>query len=252
MNILICNDDGYLADGLSILAEVASKFGQVRVIAPELNRSGVSNSLTLDRSLHLYRATNGFYYVDGTPTDCIHLAMHAFSDFQPDLFLSGINHGPNMGDDTLYSGTVAAATEAYLFGIPALALSLTQFKPESQHWQTARHITTQLLSYITSRLPEKPILWNINIPAVPVETIQGWQVTRLGRRQHTPSIIPITEMNNTAAYRIGPPGQAMHCGTDTDFACIQNHGISITPLSIDQTDFHDIQSVTQFWQGITI
>ncbi|RKW29588.1 MAG: 5'/3'-nucleotidase SurE, partial [Kingella sp. (in: b-proteobacteria)] len=124
MNILISNDDGYLSQGIATLARIAGEFANVRVVAPERDRSGVSNSLTLDRPLKIRSAENGFYYVSGTPTDCIHLGLHALADFQPDLVLSGINHGSNLGDDTLYSGTVAAATEAYLMGIPAVAFSL--------------------------------------------------------------------------------------------------------------------------------
>lgn len=135
MNILICNDDGYLAHGLSILADIAGKLANVRVVAPERDRSGVSNSLTLDRPLRLRQAENGFYFVSGTPTDCIHLALHAMPEFKPDLVLSGINHGANMGDDTLYSGTVAAATEAFLLGIPAVAFSLND--KQNRYWNTA-------------------------------------------------------------------------------------------------------------------
>lgn len=145
MNILICNDDGYLAPGIAILARVAAEFANVRVVAPERDRSGVSNSLTLDRPLRIRQAENGFYYVSGTPTDCIHLGLHALPEFQPDLVLSGINNGANMGDDTLYSGTVAAATEAYLMGIPAVAISLNDFS--GRHWETAEKAAWLLLEH---------------------------------------------------------------------------------------------------------
>lgn len=138
MNILINNDDGYQAEGLAILARVAAEFANVRVVAPERNRSGASSSLTLDRPLRIQEAANGFYFVDGTPTDCIHLAMHALPDFRPDWVFSGINHGANMGDDTLYSGTVAAATEAYLLGIPAVAFSLSD--KSNRYWETAEQL----------------------------------------------------------------------------------------------------------------
>ena len=149
MNILISNDDGYLAPGLAVLARVCAEFANVRVVAPERDRSGVSNSLTLDRPLQLKQAENGFYYVNGTPTDCIHVGQHALADFKPDLVLSGINNGANMGDDTLYSGTVAAATEAYLMGIPAIAFSL-QKKPLGYCFPTFSNALFPNPSYGTS------------------------------------------------------------------------------------------------------
>ena len=153
------------------LARVCAEFANVRVVAPERDRSGVSNSLTLDRPLQLKQAENGFYYVNGTPTDCIHVGQHALADFKPDLVLSGINNGANMGDDTLYSGTVAAATEAYLMGIPAIAFSLAD--SSGRYWETAEKAAWILLSYFLKRPISEPILWNINIPAVAPEDIQG-------------------------------------------------------------------------------
>ncbi|TFV05100.1 5'/3'-nucleotidase SurE, partial [Bacillus stratosphericus] len=158
MNILICNDDGYLAPGIAVLARVAAEFANVRVVAPERDRSGVSNSLTLDRPLHIREAANGFYYVSGTPTDCIHLALHALPEFKPDLVLSGINNGANMGDDTLYSGTVAAATEAYLLGIPAVAFSLND--SGGRYWETAEKAAWTMLSHLLENAPLQPDLWN--------------------------------------------------------------------------------------------
>ena len=152
MNILVCNDDGYLAEGIAVLARVAGEFANVRVVAPERNRSGVSNSLTLDRPLHIRQAENGFYYVSGTPTDCIHLGLHALPDFKPDLVLSGVNHGANMGDDTLYSGTVAAATEAYLLGIPAVAFSLNDFS--GRYWDTAEKAVWMMLEHLLKNPPK--------------------------------------------------------------------------------------------------
>ena len=172
MNILISNDDGYLSQGIAILARIAGEFANVRVVAPERDRSGVSNSLTLDRPLRIRSAENGFYYVSGTPTDCIHLGLHALADFQPDLVLSGINHGSNLGDDTLYSGTVAAATEAYLLGIPAIAFSLND--KSGRYWRTAEQAVWRLLIHLfAAPKPAAPVLWNVNIPAVPENQIQG-------------------------------------------------------------------------------
>ncbi|MDO4997712.1 MAG: 5'/3'-nucleotidase SurE [Neisseria sp.] len=247
MNILICNDDGYLAEGIAVLARVASEFANVRVVAPERNRSGVSNSLTLDTPLSLRQAQNGFYFVSGTPTDCIHLALHALPDFQPDLVLSGINCGANMGDDTLYSGTVAAATEAYLLGIPAIAFSLNDFS--NRHWATAEKAVWQLLKHLTQNPPREPILWNVNIPAVAPEDIQGLKITRLGRRHHEQSIIPMRNPRGEEMYWIGPMGDVLDGEAGTDFAECEAGFVSITPLQIDLTAYQELHNCAKFWQN---
>ncbi|EGV35492.1 5'/3'-nucleotidase SurE [Neisseria weaveri] len=245
MNILICNDDGYLAPGIAILARVASEFANVRVVAPERDRSGVSNSLTLDRPLRIRQAENGFYYVSGTPTDCIHLGLHALPDFKPDLVLSGINNGANMGDDTLYSGTVAAATEAYLLGIPAIALSLNDFS--GRHWETAEKAAWMILEHLMSLPLDKPILWNINIPAVAPEDIQGYKLTRLGRRHHQQSIVPSRNPRGEEVYWIGPAGDVLDRQKGTDFAECEAGYITITPLQIDLTDYGRMGDVASLW-----
>lgn len=154
MNVLISNDDGYLSEGIAVLARVTAEFANVKVVAPERDRSGVSNSLTLERPLQLKRAQNGFYYVNGTPTDCIHIGQSVFSDFQADFVFSGINRGANMGDDTLYSGTVAAATEAYLMGIPAVAFSLND--ASGRYWATAEKALWTLLAHFFKTPPAVP------------------------------------------------------------------------------------------------
>ena len=250
MNILICNDDGYLAEGIAILARVAGEFANVRVVAPERNRSGVSNSLTLDRPLQWRQAANGFYFVSGTPTDCIHLALHAMPDFVPDLVLSGINHGANMGDDTLYSGTVAAATEAYLLGFPAIALSLNDFG--DRYWATAERAVWQLLSHLMHNVPTEPMLWNVNIPAVAPNDIQGCKITRLGRRHHQQSIVPMRNPRGEEVYWIGAIGEISDGENGTDFAECEAGFISITPLQIDLTAHHQLKDTAQFWQGMEL
>ena len=248
MNILISNDDGYLAPGIAILARVAAEFANVRVVAPERDRSGVSNSLTLDRPLQIKEASNGFYYVSGTPTDCIHVGQHALPDFKPNLVLSGINNGANMGDDTLYSGTVAAATEAYLMGIPAIAFSLNDSR--GRYWKTAEKSVWMLLEYLLKNPPKEPILWNINIPAVMPEDIQGIKITRLGRRHHEQSIVPMHNPRGDPIYWIGPVGNISDQEKGTDFGECEAGFITITPLQIDLTAYNQLQSVREFWQGI--
>lgn len=248
MKILICNDDGYLAEGIAVLAQVAEQFAEVRIVAPESDQSGVSNSFTLNRPLSIKKAANGFYYVNGTPTDCIHVALHTMSDFEPDLVISGINHGANMGDDVLYSGTVAAATEAFLMGIPALAFSLCD--RSGQYWATAKKVVTAILQKICAQLPSKPILWNINIPPVAVEQIQGFHVVRLGRRYHEQCIMPLESPRGEIMYWIGGVGNADTSKQDTDFA--DNHAgfVTITPITLDLTDYQQMGAVSSFAQNI--
>lgn len=248
MNILISNDDGYMAPGIAILARVAAEFANVRVVAPERDRSGVSNSLTLDRPLHFKQAENGFYYVSGTPTDCIHVGLHALPDFQPDLILSGINNGANMGDDTLYSGTVAAATEAYLMGIPAVAISLNDFS--GRYWATAEKAAWLLLEHLLKHPPQKPVLWNINIPPVAEENIQGIKITRLGRRHHTQSIVPAHNPRGESIYWIGPVGDVSDKEEGSDFGESEAGFITITPLQIDLTAYDELEMLETFWQGV--
>ena len=251
MNILISNDDGYQAEGLAILARVAAEFANVRVVAPERNRSGASNSLTLDRPLRIQEAANGFYFVDGTPTDCIHLALHSLPDFQPDWVFSGINHGANMGDDTLYSGTVAAATEAYLLGIPAIAFSLND--KSGRYWHTAEQAVWRLLTHLFAvPKPAAPVLWNVNIPAVPENQIQGITTVRLGRRHHQQSVVAARSPRGENVYWIGAAGEVLGREEDTDF--VQNEAgiITVTPLSVDLTDHAGLGSVAQFWQDTAL
>ena len=238
MNILISNDDGYLSQGIATLARIAGEFANVRVVAPERDRSGVSNSLTLDRPLKIRSAENGFYYVSGTPTDCIHLGLHALADFQPDLVLSGINHGSNLGDDTLYSGTVAAATEAYLMGIPAVAFSLTSHEFH-KYAATAEQAVWNIVNQLVQNPPSAPILWNVNIPAVAPQDLRGHKIARLGRRHHTQSIV------HSAVGTVADNEQ------DTDFATCESGYVSITPLQIDLTAYSQMQALDDYWQNLS-
>ena len=243
MNFLISNDDGYFAPGLAALAQTLSRLGNVTVVAPERDRSGASNSLTLDRPLTARRAANGFFSVNGTPTDCVHLAITGLMDSPPDMVFSGINHGPNMGDDTLYSGTVAAATEGYLLGIPSGAMSLAG-KP-GEHFASACLVAEQLVR----RWQEAPwaqgaVLLNVNVPDVPPEQLGPWQVTRLGRRHHAEPVVQSRNPRGETIYWVGAVGRAQDAGPGTDFHTVAAKGVSVTPLQLDLTAHHTLDPLS--------
>lgn len=233
MRILLSNDDGYFAPGLAELAEALVGLGEITVVAPEQNRSGASNSLTLDRPLFLKRASNGYYFVNGTPTDCVHLAVTGMLDNLPDIVVSGINHGANMGDDTIYSGTVAAATEGFLLGLPSIAISLTSF--EGRNFATAGRIARELVERFIRDPIREPVLLNVNVPDIPYESLQGMEVTRLGRRHKAEPVVRMTSPRNEAVFWVGAAGAAADAGPGTDFNAVERGCVSITPLQIDLT-----------------
>lgn len=241
MRILLSNDDGYLAPGLAALAEALEGLGEIVVVAPEQNRSGASNSLTLDRPLHLKTAANGFHFVNGTPTDCVHLALTGLLDHQPDLIVSGINLGANMGDDTIYSGTVAAATEGYLFGVPALAVSLTSFA--GRHFTTAARIAREMVERFIADPIREPILLNVNVPDIPYSELQGIEATRLGRRHKAEPVVRTVSPRNETLYWIGAAGAAADAGPGTDFDALERNCVSVTPLQIDLTHVGQLPAI---------
>jgi 5'-nucleotidase len=232
MRILISNDDGYLAPGLKALAEALATVADIVVVAPDSNRSGASNSLSLDRPLSVQQAANGFYFVNGTPTDCVHVALTGMLDYRPDLVVSGINNGQNMGDDTLYSGTVAAATEAYLFGIPAIAFS--QVAHGWEHVDSAARLARDIVQRQFGELPS-PYLLNVNIPNLPYEALGKLRATRLGRRHQAEPVIRAQDPRGREIFWIGPPGACLDAGEGTDFHATAQGEVSITPLQIDLT-----------------
>ncbi|CAN5462003.1 5'/3'-nucleotidase SurE [soil metagenome] len=232
MKILISNDDGYLAPGLNALAEALAPIAEIVVVAPDSNRSGSSNSLTLDRPLTVFRAANGFYYVNGTPSDCVHVALTGLFSFKPDLVVSGINQGQNMGDDTLYSGTVAAATEGFLFGIPAIAFS--QVARDWGHLDAAARIAREIVERKFDAL-SKPYLLNVNIPNLPYDQLKRIVPTRLGKRHMSEPVIRTTDPHGREIFWIGAAGAAKDAGEGTDFHATANGCVSITPLQIDLT-----------------
>jgi 5'-nucleotidase len=241
MRILLSNDDGYFAPGLACLAEALSAIAEITVVAPERDRSGASNSLTLDRPLHLHKAHNGFYYVNGTPTDCVHLAVTGMLDTLPDMVVSGINAGANMGDDTIYSGTVAAATEGFLLGIPSLAVSLNS--ASSENFSTAARVAADMVQRFKDNKFHEPILLNINVPDIPYEKLQGMEVTRLGRRHKAEAVVKSQTPRGETVYWVGAAGPAQDAGEGTDFFSIQHDRVSLTPLQIDLTRYGQMNAV---------
>ena len=244
MRILLSNDDGYFAPGLTSLVEALSSIADTVVVAPERARSGSSNSLTLDRPLSLHKSHNGFYYVNGTPTDCVHLAVTGMLDKLPDMVISGINDGANMGDDTIYSGTVAAATEGFLLGIPSLALSLANVSDEN--FSTAARVATDIVQRFKQNKFHEPILLNINVPDIPYEHLQGIEVTRLGRRHKAEAVVKSQSPRGEIVYWVGAAGAVQDASEDTDFHAIELNRVSVTPLQIDLTQYGQIDTVKQW------
>ena len=239
MRILIANDDGYLAPGLAALVKACEGLGELDVVAPEQNASGTSNSLTLNRPLSVLTASNGFQYMNGTPSDCVHLALTGVLPHRPDVVVSGINQGANMGDDTLYSGTVAAAMEGYLFGIPSIAFS--QVEKGWSHLDAAARVARKVIEQVLAQRPMgaspgSPFLLNVNIPNRADADQLPTRITRLGRRHSSEALIRQTNPRGETIYWIGPAGDAREAGEGTDFFATANGEVSITPLQVDLTD----------------
>lgn len=244
MRILLSNDDGYFAPGLACLAESLSRIAEVIVVAPERDRSGSSNSLTLDRPLSLHKSHNGFYYVNGTPTDCVHLAVTGMLEVMPDMIVSGVNHGANMGDDTIYSGTVAAATEGFLLGIPSLAVSLVS--ASHGNYMTAARVAADMVKRFSENEIQSPVLLNINVPDIEYQKLQGIEITRLGRRHKAEPVIKSQNPRGEILYWVGAAGPAQDAGKGTDFYAVQHNRVSITPLQIDLTHYDQMSLITKW------
>lgn len=246
LKILLSNDDGYSAPGLNILAQHLAKIAEVTVVAPERNRSGASNSLTLDRPLNVRKAANGFLYVNGTPTDCVHLALTGLMESPPDMVISGINDGANMGDDTIYSGTVAAAMEGYLLGIPSFAFSMSQHN--ATHFESAARIAVELVQHYQTTGFTTPTLLNINVPDVPYASLKGLEVTRLGKRHKAEPVITSKTPRGETVYWVGAAGQPNDGGRGTDFYAVANNFVSISPIQVDLTKHQQLADIKQ-WLG---
>jgi 5'-nucleotidase len=244
MRILLSNDDGYFAPGLAALAKALEPLAEVTVVAPERDRSGASNSLTLDRPLMLRQAPSGYYFVNGTPTDCVHLAVTGMLDHLPDMVISGINHGANMGDDTIYSGTVAAATEGFLLGIPSIAVSLVGH--QGAHFETAADVVVDLVRRYQKKPWREATLLNVNVPDLPQNGLKGMEITRLGKRHKAEPVLKSVNPRGQTVYWVGAAGLAQDAGEGTDFHAVANGSVSVTPLQIDLTRYAQMDSVGEW------
>lgn len=241
MHILLSNDDGYLAEGLVALADALRGHAEISVVAPDRNRSAASNSLTLEMPLRAHGADNGFIKVDGTPTDCVHLAITGLLKSEPDMVFAGINHGSNLGDDVLYSGTVAAATEGRFLGLPAVAISLAGNNPS--HFETAAHVAVTLLRQLVAQPLPKDTLLNVNVPDVALHELKGYQATRLGQRHKSEPVIKGEDPRGRVIYWVGPPGGEQDAGPGTDFYAVNAGFVSVTPLQLDLTRYERIDDL---------
>jgi 5'-nucleotidase len=247
VRILVSNDDGYQARGLRALAAGIADLADVVVVAPDRNRSGASNSLTLEWPLRAEQVASTVYCVNGTPSDCVHLAITGLLDYEPDMVISGINHGANLGDDVLYSGTVAAAMEGRFLGLPALAVSLV-LEHEQGHFETAVEVTRRLMQRMIDDPLPKDTIFNINVPDVPLDQLDGMEVCRLGFRHKSEPIIKTTDPKNRPIYWIGPAGRGQDAGPGTDFHAIDSRRVSISPIKVDLTDHQSLDSLSLWLQ----
>ena len=248
MRILLSNDDGYQAPGLRCLAAALASLGEIRVVAPDRNRSAASNSLTLENPIRAWHEDDGVVRVDGTPTDCVHLAITGLLDEEPDMVIAGINAGSNMGDDVIYSGTVAAAMEGRFLGLPAIAVSLVG--EELRHYDSAAQAVVQLLELLKNDpLPADTIL-NVNVPDVPWEAIEGFEATRLGRRHKSEPVVKMQDPRGRDIYWVGPVGAEQDAGPGTDFFAVRNNHVSLTPLHVDLTRYRALDQVASWLEGL--
>lgn len=248
MHILISNDDGYEAPGIVCLASHLAKLAQITVVAPDRNRSGASNSLTLDDPIRATTMPNGFIRVDGTPTDCVHLAITGLLEQEPDIVISGINTGANLGDDVLYSGTVAAAMEGRFLGLPAMAVSLLGH--DAKHYDTAARVVCNLLEYLADAPMPVDTILNINVPDRPYDQLAGIQTTRLGHRHKAEPVIKARDPRGREIYWVGPPGEEQEAGPGTDFHAVRHGFVSVTPLQVDLTRHAALDGLRDWLTGV--
>jgi 5'-nucleotidase len=244
VKILVSNDDGYLARGINALAAALSEIADVIVVAPDRNHSGASNSLTLHSPLRVHKVDKGRYFVNGTPSDCVHLALSGFLDEDPDIVVSGINHGANLGDDVIYSGTVAAAMEGRFLGLPAIAVSLVGRHPE--HFATAARVAQELVARLQKNPLPPDFMLNVNVPDIPYADLGGIESARLGFRHRSEPLVPMLDPQGQTIYWIGPAGEGQDAGPGTDFEVIERGSVAVTPLKVDLTR-HDALADLESW-----
>lgn len=242
MKILVSNDDGYLATGINVLTAALEEVADVVVMAPDRNRSAASNSLTLTTPLRVSEVSPNRFKVDGTPSDCVHLALTGFLDYEPDLVVSGINHGANLGDDVIYSGTVAAAMEGRFLGLPTIAVSLVGKKLE--HFETAAAVATELVQKIERAPLASDVVLNVNVPNVALRDLKGVQATRLGFRHKSEQILKDKDPYGRPIYWVGPAGEGQDSGEGTDFFAVEKGFASVTPLKVDLTRHSAIKDLS--------
>jgi 5'-nucleotidase len=250
VKILVSNDDGYRSRGIRLLKEALASLAEVTVVAPDRNRSGASNSLTLDMPLRVFESDPGVYYVQGTPTDCVHLAVTGLFDYDHDMVVSGINDGANLGDDTLYSGTVAAAIEGRFLGLPAVAISLCTAPGEESHFETAAQVARDLVGRLVKSPLEPTLILNVNVPNVPFAALKGFRCTRLGFRHRSEPIVRTHDPRGRPVYWVGPAGSQQDAGPGTDFEAISQGYVSVTPLQIDLTRHSALPALQHWLNGI--
>lgn len=250
MKILVSNDDGYRSRGIRSLKEALASLAEITVVAPDRNRSGASNSLTLDVPLRVFESEPGVYYVQGTPTDCVHLAISGLFDYEHDMVVSGINDGANLGDDVLYSGTVAAAIEGRFLGLPTIAISLCTSPDAEPHFETAAHVARQLVGQLLESPLEPTLILNVNVPDVPLGQLRGLRGTRLGFRHRSERILPARDPRGRPVYWVGPAGPQQDAGPGTDFEAITQGFVSVTPLQIDLTRHSSLPALQHWLEGI--
>lgn len=246
MRILLSNDDGYQAPGLRTLHGVISAIAEAVVVAPDRDRSGASNSLTLEQPIRASRTEDGFIRVEGTPTDCVHLAITGLLTHEPDMVVSGINAGANMGDDVIYSGTVAAATEGRFLGYPAMAVSLASHTP--RFFDTAARVAAELVTRLCERPLAADSILNVNVPDLPYDELQGFLATRLGHRHKAEPVVKAEDPRGRPIYWVGPAGAEQDAGPGTDFHAVRNGFVSVTPLQVDLTRHQALPALAE-WLG---
>jgi 5'-nucleotidase len=247
MRILISNDDGYQSAGLRFLARALEHRGEITVVAPDRDRSGSSNSLTLAVPVRVWRSDNGFFRVEGTPTDCVHIAITGLLDQEPDIVIAGINHGPNLGDDVIYSGTVAAAMEGRFLGLPAMAVSIDSHEPK--HLDAAARVVATLVSNLKRRAPGASAILNVNVPDLPYDRIKGILATRLGHRHRAEPVSRVRDPRGNVLYWVGPAGPEQDAGPGTDFHALRNGYVSVSPLQVDITRHAALEPLARWLEG---